>query len=437
MKISDLIITANHNLFRNKTRTFLTILAIFIGSFTIILSNAINTGVNDFIDKQVESIGGDGYIEVMPKAMSDELEALLSGDSSVKEYNPNKGSAETAAITEEDLEKIRAVDGVEKISAYHVASAEYITSENTDKKYNITLSLAPDNNLNVDMYTGRQVDADSNDREIMLSEDYVKALGFASNEDAVGKTVTLAVKQTAKCYLVENPEDCIATTTATITGITAPGVLSSFSGGARSNLALNNALYDLSMEGVPKSTSEKSYFAIGSVDPEKLESVRTTLDKMGFSVTTVSDTAGMIRTFFDVILVVFNIFGGIALIAAAIGIINTLFMSVQERTREIGLMKAMGMSDTKVFLSFSLEAIMLGFWGSVIGIAISMLIGYGVNSLAHQSFLADFPTFELVIFAPINMLVISGVIMLIAFIAGTAPAYRASKQRPIESLRYE
>ena len=59
MRIFDLIASANHNLFRNKTRTFLTILAVFIGSFTIILSNAINTGVNDFIDKQVESIGGD------------------------------------------------------------------------------------------------------------------------------------------------------------------------------------------------------------------------------------------------------------------------------------------------------------------------------------------------------------------------------------------
>ena len=63
MKIIDTIKTANHNLLRSKTRAFLTILAIFIGSFTIILSNAINAGVNDFIDKQVSTIGGDGFIE--------------------------------------------------------------------------------------------------------------------------------------------------------------------------------------------------------------------------------------------------------------------------------------------------------------------------------------------------------------------------------------
>lgn len=437
MRLFDLIATANHNLFRNKTRTILTVLAIFIGSFTIIISNAINTGVNDFIDKQVESIGGDGYIEVMPKVMSEELTALMSGGSTIKEYDPDKGSVETASITEDDLAKIRAVDGIEKMNIYHLASSEYITSSLTDKKYSLNVSLSPDNTLNVDMYTGRQVDADAPEYEIMLSEDYVQPLGFSSDEEIVGKTVTIGIKQTAKCYIVSNPEDCIATVDATVTGVQAPGVLSSFGGSARINLALNEAIYSLSTEGIPASSADKAYFAIGFADPAKLDSVRTELDTLGFTVTTIDDTAGMIRTFFDVILVVFNIFGGIALLAAAIGIINTLFMSVQERTREIGLMKAMGMSSGKIFLEFSLEAILLGFWGSVIGIAFSILLGQGINSLAHQTFLSDFPTFSLAIFNPLNMLIISLVIMAIAFIAGTAPARRAAHQNPIDALRYE
>ncbi len=437
MNFLDLIATANHNLFRNKTRTFLTILAVFIGSFTIILSNAINTGVNQFIDKQVESIGGDGYIEVMPKAMDDELTALVSGDSSLKEYDSEKGRMETASITSDDLEKIRAVDGVERMEAYRYASTEYITSDKTDKKFSTSVSLSPDNSLNVDMLTGNKVNADSSENEIMLTSDYVKSLGFSNEEEIIGQTVTLAVKQQAKCLFVSNPDECIATVDATVTGIQAPGVLSSFSGGARVNPALNNALYTLSMEGVPEGTADKTYFAIGSADPAKIDSVKKELDKLGFSVTTIEDTAGMIRTFFDVILIVFNIFGGIALLAAAIGIINTLFMSVQERTREIGLMKAMGMSSGKIFAAFSLEAILLGFWGSVVGILISMLIGNAVNAGAHATFLADFPTFNLVVFDPLNMLIITLVIMAIAFIAGTAPAYRASKQNPIDSLRYE
>lgn len=436
MRLFDLIITANHNLFRNKTRTFLTILAIFIGSFTIILSNAINTGVNDFIDKQVENVGGDGYIEIMPKAINEQIESIMSGNSSVREYDPNKGSIETSFITDQDLEKIRAVDGIKKINAYHSASTEFVTSSHTDKRYDINVSLSPDNALHTDMLVGHQVDADSPENQIMLAEDYVKALGFESNEAIVGQTVTIGVKQNAKCLMVTNPEDCIVTVNATVTGIQAPGVLS-FASNGKVNLALNNALYDLAMEGVPDSTKNRSYFAIGSADPAKLDQIRETLGNLGFEVSTVDDTAGSIRTFFDIILVVFNIFGGIALLAAAIGIINTLFMSVQERTREIGLMKAMGMSSGKIFLEFSLEAILLGFWGSVVGIIFSMLIGKLINVGAHETFLAGFPTFELVIFSPLNMLIITLIIMAIAFIAGTAPARRASKQNPIDALRYE
>ena len=112
-------------------------------------------------------------------------------------------------------------------------------------------------------------------------------------------------------------------------------------------------------------------------------------------------------------------------------------MAVQERTREIGLMKAMGMSNKSVFFSFSMEAILLGFWGSVVGILVSMLVGTVANTIAHETFLSSFPTFELVIFKPLNMAIITGIIMLIAFIAGTAPARRASKKDPIDALRYE
>ena len=62
MQFFDVLRTANHNLFRNKVRTFLTILAIFVGSFTIILNVAINAGVNAFIDEQTDVLGGDDFI---------------------------------------------------------------------------------------------------------------------------------------------------------------------------------------------------------------------------------------------------------------------------------------------------------------------------------------------------------------------------------------
>ena len=435
MNLLDIIKSANSSLFRNKTRTFLTILAIFIGSFTIVLNAAINAGVNDYIDKQVDSIGGDGYIEIMPAAMMEQASAMMGGDDSVKEYDPDKGSGVTASIADEDLEAIKKIDGLSNVKAYHIVSTEYITSASTDKEYDLNLDVTPDNSLTIDMSAGRQTNADSTDYEIAITERFVKPLGFKDNEDAIGKTVKIAIKQTAKCYLVTNSRDCLATIEAKVVGVQAPGIFSVDD--ARANPALYDALYELSMEGMPENVRRQTFAVTASADPEKVDEIKDKLTELGFTAMTVEDEVGMIKTFFDVILVVFNIFGAIALLAAAIGIINTLFMSVQERTREIGLMKALGMGKEKIFLSFSIEAILLGFWGSLVGICFSMIAGYAGNAIAHQGFLADFPTFELVKFEPLTMLGIVVIIMLIAFIAGTAPARKAARQNPIDALRYE
>ncbi|MBQ9016844.1 FtsX-like permease family protein [Candidatus Saccharibacteria bacterium] len=436
MKLLDIIASANSNLFRSKTRTFLTILAVFIGSFTIILNSAINTGVNDYIDRQVATIGGDGFVEVFPAAMYDQVVAMMgSGGSKVSEYNEKTGSYLGANISEEDLEKMRRVDGVENLEIFHMLSTEWMKLEKSDKKFNVSVEYFPEGTINVDLSAGRMTDSDSTDYEILINEDWVEAFGFESSEAAVGETVELGIKQTAKCYTVENQADCLAIVKAKIVGVQAPGVLS-MDGDLHINQALDQALYNLQYENVPKN-SITSYIAVGNIEPSKIDDVRKEFREIGYEFITINDEVGMIRTFFDAILIVFNIFGAIALVAASIGIINTLYMSVQERTREIGLMKAMGMSSGKIFLSFSCEAILLGFWGSVIGIAVSMGIGLAVNQIAHETFLSDFPTFELVKFNPVNMAIIVLIIMAIAFLAGTLPARRAAKKNPIDALRYE
>ena len=434
MKITDQIITANHNLFRNKTRTFLTILAVFIGSFTIILSNAVNSGVNDFIDKQVSSVGGDDFIMIFPAAMSDQITAMTKSGG-ITEYNEQTGSALTANITNEDLEKLRAVDGVKMAEIYHLTNPEWITSDHTDKKYLTAVEYFPSDHVNIDVSAGRMVDNKFDKFEILLNEQLLEPLGFKNPEDAINKTVRFGVKQSAKCYLA--PDNCIAEIGATITGVQAPGVLN-MDGDNQINFALYQEIYRLSIEGIPNEiVSQQDVVAVGNINPEKVEQIREDFKKLGFDLMTIDDEVGLIRTFFDVVLIVFNIFGAIALLAASIGIINTLFMSVQERTREIGLMKAMGLSSGKIFFSFALEATLLGFWGSVVGIVVSMIVGHIGNDIAHQTFLSDFPTFQLVIFDPLRMGIITLIIMAIAFLAGTLPARRASHQNPIDALRYE
>ncbi len=436
MKFYDTIRTANSNLFKSKVRTFLTILAVFIGSFTIIMSNAVNSGVNDFIDKQVASIGGDGFIEVMPAAAYNQVSEMMQGSTKVKEYDEkSSGNIIGASISDEDFAQMKNTDGIKNLEVFHMLSTEWMRLKGEEKRYNVSVEYFPISGINVDLSAGRMTDDESDDYEIIINEDWLTPFGLTSAEDAIGKTVEIAIKQTARCYT--QPDNCLAIVPATIVGVQAPGILT-MDGDLHINKALDSKLYDLSVTGIPESSRE-IYFAVGEIDPEKIASIRESLRKIGsgYEFITIDDTVGMIRTFFDAILVVFNIFGGIALLAAAIGIINTLFMSVQERTREIGLVKAMGMGKGSIFLSFSLEAILLGFWGSIFGIVISIIIGAIANHIAHNTFLADFPTFQLTIFHPINMTIITIIIMLIAFIAGTAPARRAAKKDPIEALRYE
>jgi putative ABC transport system permease protein len=431
MKLLDLIATANHNLWRSKLRTFLTVLAIFVGSFTIILTTAINAGVGSFIDAQVDSAGGEGYLEIMPASFEEQLTTMMSG--SPTEYNPEKNSSDLAYISTDTLERVKQLDHInpESVKPFYSVSVEYITSAQTDKKYKLNVSELPSDTVNVDMVTGRNIATDATDYEIALAPGYADVLGY-TDASIIGQTVTLAVKATATGATTD--------VTATVTGVQAPGVVIS---GDRSwiNTALNDQIHTAMSTGLPEAYASRFVFATAEFDPtisdEQLTTLKDQLKDLGLSAMTVEDQIGMVKTFFDVILIVFTAFGGIALLAASIGIINTLFMSVQERTREIGLMKAVGMGSGKVFLAFSIEAILLGFWGSVLGIGLSFIVGNIGQAIATQTFLADFPTFQLVKFTWQNLLIITLIIMAIAFLAGTLPARRAAKKNPIDALRYE
>ena len=434
MKVLDVIRDANANLWRNKIRSFLTILAIFIGSFTIIMNSAINAGVNDFMDKQIANMGGDGYLEMMPTEAYESAMSLI-GSTGPQEYTEDKDNTNASSyIKDEQVEQAKKIDGIKVFNVLPNSSADYITSSRTDKRYRINLNLVVEG-INFDMSNGVSPNTDEDGAyEIAINEDLARALGYEDVSEIVNETVQIAVPSNLKCYTAIKRSECQTSVDVKVTGTQAPGILSM--GGSRASLSLWNHINELNYEGMPAETN-RSYQATADVEPDKIEDVKKALEEIGLKAMSVDDEVGMFRTFFDAILIVFNIFGGIALVAASIGIINTLFMSVQERTREIGLDKALGMSNGKVFLSFSAEAIMLGFWGSVIGVTISIIIGTIVSGVAHETFLKDFPTFQLAIFEPLTMLAIVVIIMFIAFLAGTLPARKASKKNPIDALRYE
>jgi putative ABC transport system permease protein len=282
----------------------------------------------------------------------------------------------------------------------------------------------------LDLAAGAEPDAGSSEYEVAIPVSFVDPLGFADDADALGATLTLGITDVTGAQ---------SEVSATIVGVSEEGLVGSTAFTA--NEVLTEALYEAQSVGLSETSKDSFAQAVVRFDPtgteDDLTALKADLTDLGYTGTTVEDQIGSFKAVIDGIVLVLNAFAVIALLAAGFGIVNTLLMSVQERTREIGLMKAMGLGGGKIFALFSLEAVFIGLMGSAIGVGVGMLAGLGANTLLADTLLADLPGLTLVAFDPAALATIILVVMGLAFLAGTIPALRAARQDPIESLRYE
>ena len=200
---------------------------------------------------------------------------------------------------------------------------------------------------------------------------------------------------------------------------------------------LPSSLRDL-MQGTQTAQTTYQALVVRLSTPTYVPATQEAIRKIGFRTFSLLDATRQLRRVFAVLDIFLAIFGSVALIVASLGIVNTLVMSVLERRREIGILKALGASDGDVKRLFFAEAGAMGIAGGLLGVALGWLIGRGIN-FATGIYLArqDLPR-ESILLLPwwlgAGAIVFS---IVVSLLSGLYPAARAAKLDPVQALRYE
>lgn len=427
MRIWDIILTANSNLAKSKLRTFLTISAVFIGALTLMLTNGVGAGLKTYVDKQVYAVGAKDILVISAKTQTSENPIA---NAKPTEYNPDArptGQFGRSLLTSKDLDIIKSESGIKSVVPLYNIQAEYMTTG--EKKWNTTVMQTTEG-VNYPISSGRRVNVTGKEREVTIPTEYVSALGFKSPENALNNKLTFGFKNAlGKQFTMD----------ATIVGVQETSIINGSQ--VTSNISFAQQANSAISQGIPEFQKDQYMVAFAKFDnsftDQQINDLKTNLSKKGFDAKTLDDQLGIITSVISAITTFLTVFAGIALVAATFGIINTLMMAVAERTKEIGLMKALGMRKLKIFALFSFEAVLIGFWGALIALGVANIVGRIGSNIASETLFKDFDGLSLFSFPALPMIGIMGIIIAISFIAGTLPARRASKLDPIEALRYE
>lgn len=423
MKTWDLIKTANRNLFRNKLRTILTVLAIFVGSFTLTMTNGVGDGMRDYVESQVKNIEGDRVAMVTKKI---ERPAGPTSGAAVEYKETEETDEETidpnsVLLTEAQIDTvIRDIPGIIKATPRYSIRGEHI-SVGGGKKYKVELGTLSEG-LIAKTEAGKSVNGPN---QIVIPIGLARALD-EKIENLVGKTASIGYKV---------PDGSVKTLDLTISGVMTKGFMTNNNSFVSSDVA-KRMFEDQSVQ-----TGPNKFFGftvqMDSSDATKIDEIKKQLDAKGFEAETVADSQQRTYDAIGLFKTAMNLFAMVALLAASFGIINTLVIAVLERTKEIGLQKALGMGRGKIFAIFSLESVLIGFWGAFLGAAGAIVTGLVANQVFVKFYARSFEGFSLFAFKPLSIVLIMLLVCGIAFVAGVMPAIRASRLNPIESLRYE
>ena len=397
----------------NKMRSVLTILGIVIGISAIILVMSLGKGMQSLILNQIQGQVGSRVIEIAPGRQPKGPTDFLSMFSD--------------SLKSKDLTALRDKSNVPQVDQIMPLVFGSVTTAYGDETYQATLygmtEAAPEM-YNLKPGEGRFLTEDDikDYADMVIIGSRVKEELFG-NDEALGQKIKIkgrnfrvigVLEKKGQGMLIGFDEVVIVPYTTAQQYILGTKYFNHIIIEADSNANVESTVEDI------KTTLRNSH---NITDPEKDD----------FNVTSQADAMKMVSTITNILTLFLTAIAAISLLVGGVGIMNIMLVSVTERTREIGLRKAVGATDKDILIQFLLEAIVLtvigGIAGIIIGASFSYLVALVLSRTLSLNWSFVFPFFG----AFLGL----SVAFLIGLVFGLYPARRASNLDPIEALRYE
>lgn len=400
--LSDLIKSSFRSIFKNKGRTFLTSLGIIIGVTSVILLTSIGNGLKKYVSDQFESLGTNSVF-IYPGQIFNESGGFNRGGAVLN----TKFSLKDAELLKRNFKGSTVMPA--SVNFYNIKSP--FATKKSIETAGTTSEYGPNNNLVPSKGNGRWFSNEENDKNSL-----VIVLGYNVAEDlfpkgnALGKKVIVKGKNLKIIGIIDKKGASM--------------------GGPSID---DHAFIPLSVSFSLSGNQDVNTIIVKVSDKNQIDSVKkdiTTImlrryDEEAFSVFDSSQLLNSINAIISTLTIALTGIAAISLVVGGIGIMNIMLVTVTERTREIGLRKAVGAYPRAILLQFLFEAIILSGFGGLIGILLGSL-----GTLAINNF---FPA----TLTPGSVLLAFGVSSLVGIIFGVTPARKASKLSPIVALRYE
>lgn len=441
MRFPDYVRIAMSNLWKRKLRTVLTIFAVVIGATLVGLMVSLGVGLQNYVTGQLTALSVPDVIGVEPEANLGLASVMLGATGLGTPLEVEEGQAypylDIETLTGEDAERIRAVEHVDAVEPVVLVTARWVQLEGDEKKYQVQILSSPAYEIRQRrLDAGRPFEPDERGVAV-VAHDFLDVWNLGSPEEAVGRTISVRVPIGYQINPFSSKEPEGQDYSFQIVGVFQESILSTEVAVPVADAIEMGRYFGQDDEAY---TDEDMGLALSVHvdDPEHVDAVARAIEDLGdYSAETPEESASSLSGGFRVIQAVLSIFGLIALAVASLGIINTLIMAIYERTREIGVMKAVGASKGTIRLLFTFEAGSIGFWGGLMGVILAWIVGQIINFVSHLTFLQDYKSFDISAFPLWLVLLVVALSTGIALVAGLLPANRAAKLDPIEALRYE